>query len=129
MKAAIAHQGLSVIDVISPCVTFNDHVGSTKSYSYMKEHEEVLHDLDFVPFFEDITSIFPRAMSWTCRCTTARTCGSASCIRDYDPTDRLAALQAAGRSGSQGRSAHRSLVREYRHKPTFVDLLNLSENP
>src|SRR6266480_2806168 len=55
LKAAIAHNGLSLIDVISPCVTFNDHVGSTKSYSYMKEHEEVLHELDFVPHYEDIS--------------------------------------------------------------------------
>ncbi|MCL4402759.1 MAG: thiamine pyrophosphate-dependent enzyme, partial [Acidobacteria bacterium] len=45
LKAAIAHQGLAVIDVISPCVTFNDHEGSTKSYSYMKDHEEPLHEL------------------------------------------------------------------------------------
>src|ERR1700720_4613431 len=40
LKTAIAHNGLSVIDVISPCTTFNDHEGSTKSYSYMKDHEE-----------------------------------------------------------------------------------------
>ena len=59
MKTAIAHRGLSVIDVISPCVTFNDHAGSTKSYSYMKEHEEVLQELDFVPFFEDISVEIP----------------------------------------------------------------------
>src|SRR5512136_1493523 len=49
LKTAIAHNGLSIIDVISPCTTFNDHEGSTKSYSYMKEHDEVLHELDFVP--------------------------------------------------------------------------------
>jgi 2-oxoglutarate ferredoxin oxidoreductase subunit beta len=48
-----------VIDVISPCVTFNDHEGSTKSYSYMKEHEEVLQELDFVPSFEDISVEIP----------------------------------------------------------------------
>ncbi|HOK44487.1 MAG TPA: thiamine pyrophosphate-dependent enzyme, partial [Bryobacteraceae bacterium] len=54
LKAAIAHRGLSVIDVISPCVTFNDHEGSTKSYSYMKEHGEPLHELDFIPACEDI---------------------------------------------------------------------------
>src|SRR5215472_8156011 len=40
LKAAIAHRGTSMIDVISPCVTFNDHEGSTKSYSYVKEHDE-----------------------------------------------------------------------------------------
>ena len=49
LKAAIVHKGLSVIDVISPCVTFNDHDGSTKSYTYMKSHQEPLHALDFVP--------------------------------------------------------------------------------
>src|SRR5579863_3893303 len=55
LKAAIAHNGTVLLDVISPCVTFNDHVGSTKSYGYMKEHEQVLHELDFVPFFEEIS--------------------------------------------------------------------------
>src|SRR5499425_545474 len=59
LKAAIAHNGLSVIDVISPCVTFNDHEGSTKSYSYMKEHEYTLHELDFVPYYENIEVEIP----------------------------------------------------------------------
>src|ERR1700741_2886772 len=54
LKAAIAHKGTVMLDVVSPCVTFNDHEGSTKSYSYMKDHEEPLHDIDFVPFFEEI---------------------------------------------------------------------------
>ncbi|HZQ91022.1 MAG TPA: 2-oxoacid:ferredoxin oxidoreductase subunit beta, partial [Terriglobales bacterium] len=53
IKAAISHNGLSVIDVVSPCVTFNDHEGSTKSYGYVKEHEEALHELDYVPYFEE----------------------------------------------------------------------------
>src|SRR5215469_6785815 len=59
IKAAMSHKGLSVIDVISPCVTFNDHVGSTKSYGYMKDHEEALHELDYVPYFEDISVDIP----------------------------------------------------------------------
>src|SRR6202162_3194706 len=59
LKAAITHKGLSVIDVISPCTTFNDHEGSTKSYSYVKDHEEPLHELDFVPFYEDISVEIP----------------------------------------------------------------------
>ena len=44
-----------MLDVISPCVTFNDHEGSTKCYKYMKEHEEPLQEVSFVPHFEDIT--------------------------------------------------------------------------
>src|ERR671914_828833 len=55
LKAAISHKGTSMIDVISPCVTFNDHEGSTKSYAYVKEHEEALSDINFVPYFEDIS--------------------------------------------------------------------------
>ena len=54
LKAAIAHKGTAMLDVISPCVTFNDHEGSTKSYKFMKDHEEPLHDLNFVPHFEEI---------------------------------------------------------------------------
>ncbi|MGH7904134.1 MAG: 2-oxoacid:ferredoxin oxidoreductase subunit beta [Candidatus Dormibacteraceae bacterium] len=55
IKAALAHRGTALIDVISPCVTFNDHDGSTKSYAYVKEHEEVIHDLSFIPFYEEVT--------------------------------------------------------------------------
>jgi len=55
LKAAIAHRGTVLLDVISPCVTFNDHEGSTKSYKYMQEHDEPIGDLSFVPHFEDIT--------------------------------------------------------------------------
>src|SRR6201984_818413 len=54
LKAAIAHRGTVMLDVISPCVTFNDHEGSTKSYKYMKDHEEPLQDINFVPYFEEI---------------------------------------------------------------------------
>src|ERR1700740_2392425 len=54
LKAAIAHRGTVMLDVISPCVTFNDHEGSTKSYKYMKDHEEPLQDVSFVPSFEEI---------------------------------------------------------------------------
>src|ERR1700742_4334415 len=54
LKAAIAHKGTVMLDVVSPCVTFNDHEGSTKSYKYVKEHEETLQDVSFVPHFEDI---------------------------------------------------------------------------
>ena len=55
LKAALSHRGTAMIDVISPCVTFNDHEGSTKSYAYVKEHDEPLGEISFVPFFEDIT--------------------------------------------------------------------------
>lgn len=48
LQAALAHRGTSVVDVVSPCVTFNDHEGSTKSYAYVKDHDFVLHTADFI---------------------------------------------------------------------------------
>src|SRR5438270_530026 len=55
LKAALSHQGTALLDVISPCVTFNNHEGSTKSYKYMQEHEEAITEVGFVPHFEDIS--------------------------------------------------------------------------
>src|SRR5678809_1496741 len=54
LKAALSHNGTVMLDVVSPCVTFNDHDGSTKSYKYMKEHEEALQEISFVPVYEEI---------------------------------------------------------------------------
>src|SRR5215212_8743947 len=55
LKASLSHRGTVMIDVLSPCVTFNDHAGSTKSYAYVKDHDDPLSEVSFVPFFEDIT--------------------------------------------------------------------------
>jgi len=55
LKAAIAHQGTVLLDIISPCVTFNDHEGSTKSYRYMKEHDELVNETGFIAQFENIS--------------------------------------------------------------------------
>ena len=54
LKASLSHRGTCMIDVLSPCVTFNDHEGSTKSYAYVKDHDEPLGEVSFVPFFDDI---------------------------------------------------------------------------
>jgi 2-oxoglutarate ferredoxin oxidoreductase subunit beta len=55
LKAALAHRGTVMLDVISPCVTFNDHEWSTKSYAYVKDHDDPLEEVSFVPFFVDIS--------------------------------------------------------------------------
>src|SRR5690349_4330642 len=56
IKAAIAHRGFAFVDVISPCVTFNDHEGSTKSYAYTREHKTEVVAADFVPIRTEITT-------------------------------------------------------------------------
>jgi 2-oxoglutarate ferredoxin oxidoreductase subunit beta len=55
LKAAFSHRGTAVLDIISPCVTFNNHEDSTKSYPYGKAHEEPLQDITYIPEFEPIT--------------------------------------------------------------------------
>src|SRR3974390_2967023 len=58
LKAAIAHKGTVMLDVISPCVTFNDHEGSTKSYKFMQENDEPINEIDFVASFDDIEGAY-----------------------------------------------------------------------
>ena len=112
LKTAIAHHGLSVIDVISPCVTFNDHEGSTKSYSYMKDHEAVLHELDFVPHFEEISVEIPEGEVQDVQMHDGSHLRIRKLDRDYDPTNRLAAWSDPRRSRGEGRSPYRCSVCE-----------------
>src|SRR6187399_3259959 len=58
IKGAIAHRGAAFLDVISPCVAFNNHPGSTKSYDYVREHNEAVNRVDFVPHAQEITGHF-----------------------------------------------------------------------
>jgi len=94
LEAAIAHKGTSVIDVISPCVTFNDHEGSTKSYKYAKEHETPIHELGFVPFFEDTLAEIPVGEAKDVTFPDGSVLRFRGIGRDYDPTKRDAALAA-----------------------------------
>lgn len=54
LKAALSHRGTAVLDIISPCVTFNNHEGSTKSVSYARKNEDRLHDIDYIPSYDPI---------------------------------------------------------------------------
>jgi 2-oxoglutarate/2-oxoacid ferredoxin oxidoreductase subunit beta len=128
LKTAVAHHGLSVIDVISPCVTFNDHQGSTKSYSYMKEHEEVLHELDFVPSFEDISVEIPEGEVRDVQMHDGSHLRIRKLHRDFDPTDRFGALQALEESEAKGEVLTGVLYLNTA-KPTFLELLNLLDDP
>jgi len=128
LKTAIAHRGLSVIDVVSPCVTFNDHEGSTKSYAYMKEHEAVLQELDFVPSFEDITVDIPEGEVMDVQMHDGSHLRIRKLQRDFDPTDRFKALVALEESEARGEVLTGVLYLNTA-KPTFIELLNLADEP
>jgi len=128
IKAAIVHKGLSVIDVISPCTTFNDHEGSTKSYSYMKEHDEVLHDLDFVPAYEDISVEIPEGEVRDVKMHDGSTLRIKKLAREYDPTSKFAALAALDEAEKKGEVLTGVLYVDT-GKPSFLDLLNIHPSP
>jgi 2-oxoglutarate/2-oxoacid ferredoxin oxidoreductase subunit beta len=128
LKTAIAHNGLSVIDVISPCVTFNDHQGSTKSYGYMKEHEHVLHELDFVPFFEDIAVDIPEGETMDVQMHDGSHLRIRKLGQDFNPTDRFGALAALEEAENRG-EVLTGVLYVNTQKPTFTELLNLSDEP
>jgi 2-oxoglutarate ferredoxin oxidoreductase subunit beta len=128
LKAAIAHNGLAVIDVISPCVTFNDHEGSTKSYGYVKEHEEVLQELDFVPSFEDVAVDIPEGESMDVPMHDGSHLRIRKLARDFNPTDRLAALTTMEDADSHGEILTGVLYLNT-NKPTFTELMNLTDEP
>jgi hypothetical protein len=80
IKGAMAHGGAAFIDVISPCVAFNNHPGSTKSYDYVREHNEAVSRIDFISAARgDHGRRWRRARWWTCASTTARCCACAAC--------------------------------------------------
>jgi len=128
LKTAIAHNGLSVIDVISPCVTFNDHAGSTKSYSYMKEHEAVLHDLDFVPHFQEIAVDIPEGEVMDVEMHDGSHLRIRKLDRQYDPTNRIAAETILEEADAKG-EVLTGVLYVNPNKPTFVEQLNMSELP
>src|SRR5437660_5051950 len=128
LKTAIAHNGLSVIDVISPCVTFNDHAGSTKSYSYMKDHESMLHDLDFVPFFEEISVDIPEGGVTGVEMHDGSHLRIRKLDRAYDPTDRLAALGVLEAAEAKG-EVLTGVLYVSTAKTAFLELLNLGDEP
>jgi 2-oxoglutarate ferredoxin oxidoreductase subunit beta len=128
LKAAIVHSGLSVIDVVSPCVTFNDHEGSTKSYSYMKDHEEVLHELDFVPAYDEITVEIPEGEVRDVKLHDGSHLRIRKLHRDYDPTQKLAALAAIEDAEKKG-EVLTGVLYVNTEKPNFLEMLHLAEEP
>ncbi len=128
LKAAIAHKGLSVIDVISPCVTFNDHEGSTKSYAYMKEHDAPLHELDFVPACEEIAVEIEEGETRAVELHDGSRLLIKKLGRDYDPTDKLGALRTIHEAGRQGQVVTGVLYLDAARKH-FLDLLSLVDEP
>ena len=128
LKAALSHRGTAMIDVISPCVTFNDHEGSTKSYSYVKEHDEPLGEISFVPFFEDISVEYDPGTTTEVRMHDGSRLLLKKLGTDYNPTDRMQALHVLHETLRRGEFATGVIYVEP-DKDDFITQLNLVDTP
>ncbi|HEY9531711.1 MAG TPA: 2-oxoacid:ferredoxin oxidoreductase subunit beta [Burkholderiales bacterium] len=102
VKAAIAHQGAAFIDVISPCVAFNNHPGSTKSYDYVREHNEAVNRLDFWPTRDAITVDYAEGGVTEVLAHDGSVIKLRKLHPDYEPTDKVGAMTAIARAQEKG---------------------------
>jgi 2-oxoglutarate/2-oxoacid ferredoxin oxidoreductase subunit beta len=128
LKASLSHRGTCMIDVISPCVTFNDHEGSTKSYAYAKDHDEPLDEISFVPYFEDITIEYEPGTTTEVRMHDGSKLYLKKLAEDYDPTDKLAATRLLHETARRGEFATGIIYIEP-DKDDFTTMLNLVDEP
>src|SRR3984885_3901254 len=128
LKAAISHKGTVMLDIISPCVTFNDHEGSTKSYKYMQEHEEVIAEVGFVPSFEEIDVEYDPGTTLDVTMHDGSSLRLKKLHEDYDPTDRPLAVKTLMESHEKGEVLTGVFYIDT-EKPAFTDLLNLVDEP
>ena len=130
LKGAMGHKGTAVIDVISPCVTFNDHQGSTKSYEYVRDHREDLHQIGFVPSFDEIHLDEGQEPGQVreVRLHDGSHILLKSVEADYDPSDKLNAINTLEKAAEEGHLLT-GLFYVDTKKPDFLDLLNLDDQP
>ncbi len=93
IKAALSHNGIAVLDIISPCVTFNNADDARHSYGWAKEHNEPLHDFTFVPMEDEIVAEYKPGQTTTVTMHDGSKIVLKKTARDYDPTDKWAALR------------------------------------
>src|SRR6266576_903054 len=128
LKAAIAHKGTVMLDVVSPCVTFNDHEGSTKSYKYVKEHEETLQDVSFVPHFEEIDVEYDPGSTIQVTMHDGSRLHLRKLEEDYDPTNKILALTRLTEAHEKG-EVLTGVFYVNPEAPNFIDMLNVVDQP
>ena len=102
IKGAISHHGTAVIDIISPCMTFNNHEGSTKSHAYSKSKQDPLHEIGFVPCFEECPAKDEAGEASELEMPDGSRIILKRLARDYNPTDKMAALALLEKARTEG---------------------------
>jgi 2-oxoglutarate ferredoxin oxidoreductase subunit beta len=128
LKTAIAHKGTVMLDVISPCVTFNDHEGSTKSYKFLQENDEPINEIGFVASFDDIEVDYDSGEVYDVEMHDGSQLRLRKLLEDYDPTDKANAV----RTLMEAQEKDEVLTGVFyidTQKPTFLDQLNMVDEP
>ncbi len=128
LKAAIAHRGTSLLDVISPCVTFNNHDGSTKSYKWSKDHEEPIQEIGFVPYFEDVTVEQQPGETQDVEMHDGSRLRLKALRADYDPTDRRKAVDLLA-DAREKQEFLTGLIYINEQTPDFLTQLHMVDEP
>jgi 2-oxoglutarate ferredoxin oxidoreductase subunit beta len=128
LKGAIAHRGTALLDVISPCVTFNNHEDSTKSYKWAKDHEMPIQEIGFVPYFEEITVDYDPGTTQDVELHDGSHIVLKKLRADYDPTDKKAAFDLLHDAREKNQFLTGLIYVEPRKKD-FLELLDLPEEP
>ncbi len=129
LKIAIAHKGIAVLDIVSPCVTFHNHENSLHSYSFGKTNEEPLHEISFVPAREEITvEDFEEGTSREVTLHDGSTVVLKKLEADYDPLDKIAAFKMLAEAQLKNELVT-GLIYINPNMANMFDLYNLPDEP
>jgi 2-oxoglutarate ferredoxin oxidoreductase subunit beta len=128
IKGGISHRGTAVMDVISPCITFNNHEGSTKSYKFVKENDHAIHEIGFVPSYTPIDVDYDHGTTKVVELPDGSHLMLKKIDRDYDPTDKKAAFDLLQKSQADG-SLLTGLFYVNPDSVSLQEVLQISETP
>lgn len=128
LKAAHSHKGIALLDIISPCVTFNNHVGSTKSYTFVKDHEVPLHELGYVPFYDNVEVDIKDGETKDIELHDGSHLSLKKLGSDYDPTNQIGAMIALHEARAKQELTTGLLYYKKDH-PDLNTLLNMVDVP
>jgi 2-oxoglutarate ferredoxin oxidoreductase subunit beta len=128
IKAALSHDGIAVLDIISPCVTFNNKDEATHSYSWGKEHEVALHELSFVPPAEEIMVEYSEGEAKEVTMHDGSKVILKKLEEDYDPTNRVEALRKLEEANTK-QWLLTGLIYINTDQPSLIDIYNLPDTP
>jgi 2-oxoglutarate ferredoxin oxidoreductase subunit beta len=128
LKAAISHRGFAFLNVISPCVTFNNNPGSTKSYDYVREHQEATATFDFVPLAREIKTSYEEGATQELTMHDGSVIRLHKLAKDWDPLDRISAMDAVMKAKSKNEILT-GLLYLNPNTPDLHEILDTNERP